>query len=226
MMRELEQRLGYTFQNPDLLRQALTHPSYGHELRRRESDNQRLEFLGDAVLQLAITDALYTQFPHHAEGKLTPLRANLVNREQMQLLATSLQLGSLLILGKGEEQNGGRTRSSNLADAMESVFGAIYLDGGWVIARDLVQKLLQPYILELGNRSHSANPKGDLQEKLQAEGANPPEYTCVAESGPPHARRYEVKVEWQDRELGRGEGASKKEAETQAARTALENLTK
>jgi ribonuclease III len=223
-MHELEQRLGYQFKNADLLRRALTHPSHGHERRRKEADNQRLEFLGDAVLQLAITESLYARFPDHAEGQLTPLRANLVNRDQMQQLAETLGLGPHLVLGKGEEQNGGRTRGSNLADAMEAVFGALYVDAGWDISREIVQRLLQPYIHSLLTQKQSTNPKGDLQEKLQTAGGEAPSYECCSESGPAHNRRYEVRVTWQEKELGRGVGSSKKEAETNAARAALESF--
>lgn len=218
----LQQRLGYTFRNPELLREALTHPSYGHENRRTVADNQRLEFLGDAVLQLVVTQKLFQRLPNHPEGELTAMRARVVNRFQMQTLAEELKLGEELVLGWGEENNSGRTRGSNLSDAMEAVIGAIYIDGGWEVASAWTARLLEKTIENVVSRPESMNPKGDLQELLQVTGEAPPQYTCISEEGPPHARRFEVKVEWQGRELGRGQGQSKKEAEINAARAALE----
>lgn len=217
-------RLGYSFRNPELLRLALTHASYGHERRQPTPDNQRLEFLGDAVLQLAVTSELFHRLPGAPEGQLTPLRARLVNRGQLQVLATELGLGDHLILGRGEENSHGRQRASILADAMEAVIGALYEEAGWDTARAIVQKLLGPALEtalaeEDGGRE---NPKGRLQEKLQAEGELPPVYRCISETGPAHARIYEVVVEWQGKELARGQGPSKKEAEIRAAQYALE----
>src|ERR1700722_4167707 len=127
-LEELQSRLGYQFKNMELLREALTHPSHGHELRQKGVDNQRLEFLGDAVLQLAVTEWLFAHYPNQPEGELTPLRARLVNRAQLRKLAERFQLGDDLVLGRGEEANAGRGRASNLADAMEAVLGAIFCD--------------------------------------------------------------------------------------------------
>lgn len=220
-LEQIQSRLQYTFKRPELLHEAMTHPSYGHELRQKVADNQRLEFLGDAVLQLAITQRLYDLFPSEPEGQLTMLRARLVNRIQLQSLAESLELGSALVLGRGEEMNSGRIRSSNLADAMEAVFGAVYQDGGWEISRDLILRLLGPALEAINIKNSSENPKGDLQEFLQTTGGEPPEYRCESESGPAHARQFEVSVHWKGKELGRGTGQSKKEAEINAARTAL-----
>jgi len=221
---ELQRRLGHTFADGDLLRQALTHASFGHEKRQRLPDNQRLEFLGDAVLQLAVTHELYRRFPALTEGRLTVLRARLVNKHHLHGLAHELGLGEHLILGRGEENSQGRQRSSILADAMEAVIGAVFAEAGWETARAIILHLLEPSLATMTNESDAAaaNPKGALQEKLQADGENPPAYRCVSESGPAHARVYEVVVEWQGRELGRGQGASKKEAETRAAQAALE----
>jgi ribonuclease-3 len=220
-LEDLQQKLGHRFRSALLLEEAVTHPSYGHEMRRRTADNQRLEFLGDAVLQLAATEMLYEKLPGASEGQLTPVRAQLVSRVHMQRVAEALGLGACLVLGKGEENNGGRTRGSNLADAMEAVIGAVYLDAGWDTARLLVRRLLDA---AGGDAAEAANPKGALQEKLQAQGDMPPQYEVVCEDGPPHARQYEIRVLWQGKELGRGRGLSKKEAETQAARAALESL--
>jgi ribonuclease-3 len=222
---DFQQRLGHRFARIELLQQALTHASFGHEKRQRLPDNQRLEFLGDAVLQLAVTEELYRRFPEWPEGRLTVLRATLVNRHHLQTLAKDLGLGDELILGRGEETSRGRERGSILADAMEAIIGAIFADAGWEPTRALVLRVLDPSLAQIREEgAPQANPKGSLQEKLQAEGDHPPLYRCVSETGPPHARVYEVVVEWQDRELGRGQGASKKEAETRAAEAALSAL--
>jgi ribonuclease-3 len=223
---QFQQRLGYVFRAEELLRMALTHASFGHERRQRAPDNQRLEFLGDAVLQLVVTQELYRRFPELPEGRLTILRARLVNRHHLQALAQELGLGEHLILGRGEENSRGRQRGSILADAMEAVIGAIFAESGWESAQPIVLHLLEPSLAQLSSESHGAgtNPKGNLQEKLQADGEHPPVYRCLSESGPAHARIYEVVVEWQGRELGRGSGASKKEAETRAAEVALAEL--
>jgi ribonuclease-3 len=224
---EFQRRLGHTFADPALLRQALTHASFGHEKRQHVPDNQRLEYLGDAVLQLAVTEELYRRFPELPEGRLTVLRARLVNRHHLQGIAQELGLGEHLILGRGEENSRGRERGSILADAVEAVIGAVFSEAGWEPARAIILRLLEPSLAAMaleGDPIH-ANPKGGLQEKLQAEGEHPPIYRCVSETGPAHARVYEVVVEWQGRELGRGCGASKKEAETRAAEAALRGLS-
>jgi ribonuclease-3 len=222
----LQQRLGHNFGDTNLLRQALTHASFGHEKRQKLPDNQRLEFLGDAVLQLVVTGELYRRFPELTEGQLTVLRARLVNRHHLQSIAVELGLGDHLILGRGEENSQGRQRGSILADAAEAVFGAVYLEVGWDGARAIILRLMEASLAEVSadGDAAEANPKGSLQEKLQADGEHPPIYRCVAESGPAHARVYEVVVEWQGKELGRGQGASKKEAETRAAQAALSAL--
>jgi ribonuclease-3 len=225
-LEEFQQRLGHVFADAGLLRQALTHASYGHEKRQKLPDNQRLEFLGDAVLQLVVTAELYRRFPELTEGQLTVLRARLVNRHHLQALAQELGLGEHLILGRGEENSQGRQRGSILADAIEAVLGAVYSEAGWDISRTIILRLLEPSLAAISSEGDEveANPKGSLQEKLQAEGEHPPVYRCLSETGPAHARIYEVVVEWQGRELGRGQGASKKEAETHAAQAALEQL--
>jgi ribonuclease-3 len=223
---EFQQRLGHAFADEVLLRQALTHASFGHEKRQKLPDNQRLEFLGDAVLQLAVTAELYRRFPELTEGRLTVLRARLVNRHHLQTLAEQLGLGDHLILGRGEENSQGRQRGSILADAMEAMIGAVYSESGWEGARAIILRLMEPSLAVISSEGDETggNPKGALQEKLQAEGELPPVYRCVLETGPAHARVYEVVVEWQGRELGRGQGASKKEAETRAAQAALAGL--
>jgi len=223
---DLQQRLGHTFADQALLRLALTHASFGHEKRYRVPDNQRLEFLGDAVLQLTVTAELYRRFPEMPEGRLTVLRARLVNRQHLQALAQQLALGDHLILGRGEANSQGRARPSILADAMEAVLGALFSEIGWDASRAIILRLLEPSLaaIDAEDDETATNPKGSLQEKLQAEGEAPPAYRCLSETGPAHARIYEVVVEWQGRELGRGQGASKKEAETRAAEAALQGI--
>lgn len=156
----LQEKVGYRFKNLALLEQALTHPSYGFEKRMTYEDNQRLEFLGDAVLQLIVTEKIYLSFPQDQEGNLTKLRSKLVNRTQMHQLAESLGIGALLRIGKGEEKNGGRTRPSNLADAMEAVWGAVYRDGGYPAAYQVISKLIDPLISQQKSNPLSENPKG------------------------------------------------------------------
>jgi ribonuclease-3 len=220
----LQERLGHVFAEPGLLRQALTHASFGHEKRQHLPDNQRLEFLGDAVLQLVVTEELYRRFPELTEGRLTVMRARLVNRHHLQAIALALGLGDHLILGRGEENSQGRQRGSILADAVEAVLGAVFAEAGWETARTIILRLFASSLEEGESAAEAANPKGDLQEKLQARGEDPPIYRCVEENGPAHARVYEVAVEWHGNELGRGQGASKKEAEIRAAEAALAGL--
>ncbi|PTY05030.1 ribonuclease III [Verrucomicrobia bacterium LW23] len=222
----LQVTLGHAFADPSLLAQALTHPSYGHERRERGSDNQRLEFLGDAVLQLVMTQHLFEAFPDLPEGRLTQIRATMVNGTRLQRVATRLDLGALLVLGRGEERSGGRKRPSNLSDAVEAVIGAVYRDAGWETARATVLRLFAKELDTLRGEPSVAesNPKGELQELLQGPDGGTPTYTCIHESGPAHARLYVARVWLKQRELGLGQGASKKEAEIAAARAALAGL--
>jgi len=220
----LEERLGYAFQNPALLTLALTHPSCRHESGGAGGDNQRLEFLGDAVLQMVLTEALYRRFPRWDEGRMTRLRARLVNRSALEALAVHYGLGEALILGKGEEMNQGRSRGSNLCDAFEAVLGAIFLDGGHDAATAWVRACFERVIESEAAAPDEFNAKGNLQEWLQGRGHSTPTYQLVGESGPDHDKRYEVAVLSSGQEIGRGSGPSKKTAESQAAAQALENL--
>ena len=223
-VRKLEERLGHVFRDPALLREALTHPSTRLGARTGQPDNERLEFLGDAVLQLAVTERLYDLLPEAPEGKLTQTRATLVSRNQMAKLAEEIGLGALLEMSFGEERNQGRSRSSNLANAMEAVIGAVFRDGGWEAARAAVARLLDPAVATNIAAAADANAKGDLQELLQRTGGTPPRYLCLREEGPAHDRFYEVAVERDGKELGRGTGKNKQEAEFHAARAALAAL--
>lgn len=223
-LEKLEQKLGYVFTDKALLEQALTHPSKGYESKKKVRDNQRMEFLGDAVLQLALTIRLYTQFPDLDEGHLTKLRAQLVNRAMLERVARSFDVGEFLILGRGEELNAGRTRTSNLANAMEAIIGAIFQDADFPVANEWVVRVFESYLEEATTVESTYNPKGELQELLQGSSRGTPSYEILEESGPDHARHYVVAVKLDDAELGRGEGSSKRAAETAAAAEALKEL--
>ncbi|QSR86810.1 ribonuclease III [Candidatus Methylacidiphilum infernorum] len=228
-LEELEKKMGYAFKNPQLLEEALTHPSFFVEsIRVNKGDFQRLEFLGDAVLGLAVTEKLFQLFPSFDEGKLTKLRARLVSRKNLCSLASFLEIGKYLHLGKGEEKNQGRTKPSNLANALESVIGALYLDGGWDRAKSFIFELFNPLFMELQKDPmrfvEHENSKGLLQELLQKKGTELPIYRIVLESGEAHNKWYEVEVSWKNQVLGKGAGKSKKEAELRAAKEAFEKL--
>ncbi len=215
-MKKLQDALGYGFKNEALLRLALTHPSCGAE------NNQRLEFLGDAVLELYISEILYRRYSDFDEGTLTSRRAALVCERTLALLARALDLGGYLILNPGEERTGGREKPSVLADAVEALLAAVYLDGGQEAARAVVARLFQNEneLLSWQSEDH----KGELQSYTQARGLPMPEYAVISESGPDHSKSFTVSVSVSGRELGRGTGGSKKAAEKAAARAALREL--
>src|SRR5688500_6316101 len=167
-MNPLEERIQYKFRNSLLLAEALTHPSLGHETQRHHFDNQRLEFLGDAVLQLIFTEFLFDQYPDFTEGHLTKLRAQLVSREGLKMLALEIDLGKYLMMGRGEEASGGRERSSALADAYEALIGAMYLDSDYVTVRRIVLTEARSFLEGLQVETVETNPKGRLQEILQS----------------------------------------------------------
>jgi ribonuclease-3 len=218
---ELQVRLGHRFQDVELLEMALTHPSLGAIPGSAVRDNQRLEFLGDAVLQLVLTDELYRRFDSASEGPLTTARAHLVNRRTLSERARALSLGDYLRVSRGEEASGGRQRASALADALEAILGAIYLDGGLEAARAVVVGQFSNVFGGLEAMPSLDNPKGELQEWLQAESNESPDYRVESVTGPDHDRRFECTVIHRGVELGRGRGRSKKEAEGQAALMAL-----
>jgi len=220
----LQKRLGYKFRDENLLCLALTHPSVAHESGVATAHNQRLEFLGDAVLQLVLTQKLYEQFPSFDEGALTKARAKLVNRSTLAEHARVLDLGANLILSRGEETSGGRERPSALADVFESLFGAIFLDGGFEAAREFILREFAEAFGELGEPSGIENPKGELQELLQSRSPRAPEYQTVSATGPDHDRVFECTVQHEGVELARGRGKSKKAAESDAALAALKKL--
>lgn len=221
-MSALEERIGYKFRNPLLLAEALTHPSVAHETGRKHFDNQRLEFLGDAVLQLVITEQLYGYFEDKPEGDLTKLRSRLVSRDTLKTYAAAIDLGKYLIIGRGEEASGGRTRISTLADAFEALIGAIYLDSDLATARKFILAQAKTELADIAAEPVDINPKGDLQELLQSISPVSPVYETISESGPEHDKVFVVRAVWEGKELGRGSGKSKKQAETSAAEAALE----
>ena len=228
----LEKKLGYRFRRRHYLEAALTHPSYRHENDGVDEDNQRLEFLGDAALGLVTAADLYHRFDKEPEGVLTDLRSRLANRDTLAHIGHELELGPLLRLGRGEERSGGRERASTLTDATEALIGAAYLDGGYKAVERIYRKLWnsqreddtaeeraqqKPHATVLRN----ANPKGKLQEYCQKKWKVSPEYQILSETGPSHARHYEVVAVIRDQPCGVGRGSNKRSAEIDAARATL-----
>jgi ribonuclease-3 len=221
---ELQERLGYKFRDVALLKLALTHPSVAHEIAGPTPHNQRLEFLGDAVLSLVLTQELYEKFANVSEGPLTKARAQMVNRETLAEQAKRVGLGEYLILSRGEESSGGRSRRSSLADSFEALLGAIFLDGGFEGAREFILGRFREAFGQLTSIPSLHNPKGELQEALQEQSSEPPRYETTSVTGPDHDRVFECAVLHGEVELGRGKGKSKKDAESEAALAALKAL--
>jgi len=219
-MDDFEKILGYEFTNKALLQNALTHSSYANE--HKIPSNERLEFLGDAVLELASTKYLYDSFPDIPEGRLTKMRASFVCERALSDVAKSMGLPQYILLGKGEEVSGGRQRPSVVSDAFEAVIGAVYLDGGFADAKDLVVR----HILKDLTKQFFFDSKTVLQEEAQGRGLPDPEYRLVNEYGPDHAKEYEVEVLLGDGTIGRGKGTSKKVAAQEAALEVLKKLGK
>jgi ribonuclease-3 len=222
IMNPLEERILYKFRNGLLLAEALTHPSISLERKNFPFDNQRLEFLGDAVIQVTVTEHLFRMFPDFGEGQLTKLRTRIVSRPALRDRAAAIELGSFMMMGRGEEANGGRDRASTLADAFESLVGAIYLDGGFDAARIFILRQMEGVFAEIASQPEEINPKGYLQEILQAIQPTAPDYQIVSQTGPEHSKVFICCVVWNELELGRGCGCSKKEAQVSAAQAALE----
>lgn len=217
----IEDRLNYHFKNKELLKEALSHPSLSSEIRPAPPDNQRLEYLGDAVVELSISTHLYLRFPDFKEGPLTKLRASVVSKPALAAAARSIDLGKALLMSNGESGSGGRERDSNLADAFESIVGAIYLDGGLEPAKEVILQLLAPQLEILDPSVVTGNSKGELQEILQKNSPEAPVYQVLSEEGPAHSRLFVCAVIWKDKQLGQGSGPTKKSAEAEAARSAL-----
>lgn len=223
MLVDLGARLGHHFADPGLLRLALTHRSWCAE-HPAEPSNERLEFLGDAVVGLAVTGHIYQRYPELSEGELAKVRASVVNTTSLATVGAELGLGPALRLGRGEDHSGGRSKESILADAFEAVLGAVLLDAGWDVARDLVVSLLEAEIEESSDRPGGSDYKTLLQELSARLGRGAPAY-LIDGSGPDHDRRFLATVVVDGERLGRGSGTSKKRAEQDAARAAWQGLT-
>ncbi|WP_066318453.1 ribonuclease III [Bacillus sp. FJAT-29814] len=219
--KEFQQELNIIFDNEKLLRQAFTHSSYVNEHRRKPfEDNERLEFLGDAVLELTISHFLFNKYPTMTEGELTKLRAAIVCEPSLVAFANELGFGRLILLGKGEEMTGGRERPALLADVFEAFIGALYLDKGMEMVIKFLEKVVFPKI-NAGAFSHVMDFKSQLQELVQRDGTGVIEYSVLQEKGPAHNKEFVSKVTLNGEELGIGTGRSKKEAEQHAAQMAL-----
>ena len=221
-----KKNLGYCFSNMYLLKTALQHTSWVHEYGDvTAEDNERLEFLGDAVLGLVITHILMERFPYEKEGRLSKMRAIAVGEQSLSLLARSIDLNKVVMLGKGEFRSGGKNKDSILADTMEAVIGAIYLDGGWDRAFATVKKLFSPIVEQIGEEDHLYDYKSQLQEYTQRISGELPYYRVTQESGPAHNRLFNVAIDFKGRIIAEGEGATKKIAEQNAAKGAYLWLT-
>ena len=224
-MQELTARLGVEFRDLTLLHKALIHSSYANEAKEKNIvHNERLEFLGDAVLELASSTYLYMQFPQMPEGQLTKTRASIVCSSSLAELARTLHLGDYLLLGHGEEMSGGRDRQTNLEDVFEAVIGAIYLDQGWEVAKDYVTRQLMPLFKQVEQGGILKDYKTILQEVVYQEAQQTVSYELVSTSGPDHDKTFTFEVRINGEVSGRGSGKTKKEAEQMAASRALENL--
>jgi ribonuclease-3 len=237
-IKTLEESLGYSFQRRELIEQALTHSSQARELEALgagvagRGDNELLEFLGDAVLGLVTSEALFFRFPGFHEGQLSKLRAHLVGQRHLLGVAEQLQLGHYLRLGRGEEKSGGRSKATLLVDALEAVLAALYLEGGWTVAKDFILRTIVDPELAHMNLESAAMPvmdfKSALQERLQAGGKRQPLYELVKEEGPEHKKTFTVEVRLPGSEyaeyVARAQGTTKKRAEQEAARQVLEYL--
>ena len=223
-MEVLEERIGYKFQNRKLLQQALTHSSFSNEQKiRKTQDYERLEFLGDAVLELVSSEFLFHTHKNVSEGDLTRLRASMVCETSLAFCARELEIGLFMRLGKGEEGTGGRQRESIIADAMEAVTGAIYLDGGFEQAKAFVNRFI---LSDLEDKQLFIDSKSNLQELAQGQLKGTVQYELISENGPEHNKAFQVVVKLGDQVLGSGTGKSKKAAEQQAAYEALLRLRK
>lgn len=226
LLTELEDKIEYTFKDLALLKKALSHKSYTNERRLSTlNHNERLEFLGDAVLELGVSDLLIHHFPESREGEMSKIRASLVNETALAEQARKIELGKYIYLGKGEDQCAGREKNSLIADAFEALLGAIYLDGGFQKAFALVKRLFHPDISRAGTEDISRDYKTKLQEEVQTRFKEAPEYRLVSESGPDHAKVFEIHLYVKGEKVSQGMGKSKKQAEQSAAQSALGSLT-
>jgi len=222
---DCQKNLGISFRQESLLEMAFVHPSYLNENPGfAGSSNERLEFLGDAILNFIVAEKLYEEFPELSEGNLTEIRASLVCRDTLAEIAFSLKLGDWLLLGQGEEANGGRTRPSNLANAMEALIGVLYLEQGLARARRFIFRQLKPRLDKIKVGKRTPNYKALVQELVQGQKRPTPVYRLVETAGPDHSKQFTVEILVEGEVVGNGTGKSKKAAENQAARAAWEKL--
>jgi ribonuclease-3 len=221
---DIQQRIGHSFNDAELLERALTHKSYANE-NRVPYHNERMEFLGDAVLGLVISEYLMKSCPDSTEGDLSRLRAAVVSEPALAAISREIGLGDYLLLGKGEDQSGGRNKDSLLADCLEALIAAVYLDAGKDTAESLVLRLFEESIKKTSTSGNSLDYKTALQEVCQEQLKQLPEYRVVSETGPDHQKQFEMEVWIKGQLSGRGTGKSKKEAEQRAAREALAMLS-
>jgi len=220
---QLQQKLGYTFSDPGLIVQALTHKSFSNEQPEAVGHNERLEFLGDAVLELAVSDLVYRLYPDIPEGGLTRIRAEVVSEKGLTEIARDLQIGSFLRLGRGEMNNQGYNKPSLLSDALEALLGAVFHDGGFSAACQVVEKNFMAAIEDSALLRYGSDHKTCLQEHLQLYFNGLPEYHLSQIEGPDHSKIFFMEVHFNNKVLGRGRGSSKKSAEQQAAAAALDH---
>lgn len=219
---DLQEVIGYQFKQEGLLRQALTHSSFANEKHmKKHSDNERLEFLGDAVLEIVSSEFLYKNYPNKSEGDLTKFRASLVCEPTLALCTREIDLGKYLFLGKGEDLTGGRKRNSILSDALEAVIGAIYLDGGFEHAKEFIHKFI---LTDIEHKKLFYDCKTNLQEEVQGHYEEALNYRLISEEGPDHDKRFTVEARIGEKVIGKGVGHTKKAAEQEAAYEALLKL--
>lgn len=223
-LQDIQQRIAYRFDNPELLERSLTHKSYSNE-NRVPYHNERMEFLGDAVLNLIISEYLMNACPEASEGDLSRLRAAIVSEAALAAVARDIDLGSFILLGRGEEQTGGREKDSLLANSLEALLASVYLDGGKTAAEQFIVRFFEDVIRKRCSFRGTLDYKTELQELCQERLRQLPVYRTVSESGPDHQKHFEVEVWIRDRLSGRGSGRNKKEAEQKAAKEALEKLS-
>ncbi|MCX5726018.1 MAG: ribonuclease III [Candidatus Saganbacteria bacterium] len=224
---ELEKKIGITFLNKALLNQSLTHSSYAHQQRKKEVlDNERLEFLGDAILKLVASEYLYNKYPEKAEGDLTKIRSTVISDETLAGVGQKLKLGEYLLLSQNEKRTGGTKRRSNVANVFEALIGAVYLDAGLGKVRDMILDLLKEDIEKTSKAGFISDYKSALQEFVQKKTWGLPQYQVIKESGPKHKRTFFIEVNIMGKAYGHGKGMSKKEAEQEAAKGALGKLGK
>lgn len=226
-MKKLQEDLKLTFKDPSLLERAFTHRSYLNEHKQQAlKSNERLEFLGDAVLELAVSSYLYRKMPNKPEGELTALRSSLVKTETLHQVAVKLSLGKHLKMSRGELASGGKTNTGLLANTVEAVIGAIYLDRGFEAAETFISTHILPKLKKIISLNLHHDFKSTLQEKVQSQGLPTPIYRTVDETGPDHLRKFNIEVTVNSKPLGTGTGLSKQKAQQQAARDALAKMTK